>query len=193
MPGADHPDGTVTLSPQAGAPSILAVAPEPSARAGLERQRADIEADFRGGWVPAGMGQPRILTTAEYSEARNLATETGNRLTYLEPAVIQAIREGARPGDALPPREHRPFITGVSAADVIITGRGAGQCVAVLFSHDSYPGVRFGHRFTPPSDEHAAIWLMEEIETGALHRMMQAPPRADDAGITWTTWGVAPP
>ena len=167
------------------------MAAEPPAPAGLERQRADIEADFRGGWVPAGIGQPRTLTAAEYSEARSLTADTGSRLSYLEPAVIQAIREGARPGDPLPPRERKPFIRGVSDAEVIITGRAAVPCVAVLFSHDSFPGVRFGHRFTPPSDEHAAIWLMEEIETGALHRMMQTPPQADDDGITWTTWGVA--
>ena len=167
------------------------MAQEPSTQAGLERQRADIEAGFRAGWVPADSGQPRTLTAAEYSEARNLTAQTGSRLSYLEPAVIQAIREGARPGDALPPRERKPFIRGVSDAEVIITGRGAVPCVAVLFSHDSFPGVRFGHRFTPPSDEHAAIWLMEEIETGALHRMMHTPPPADDAGITWTTWGVA--
>jgi len=30
---------------------------------------------------------------------------------------------------------------------------------------------------------------MEEIETGALDRMMQTPPPADTHGITWTTWG----
>jgi hypothetical protein len=169
------------------------VAPELPAQAGLERQRADIEASFRGGWVPADIGQPRTLTAAEYSEARNLTAEPGSRLSYLEPAVIQAIRGGARPGDALPPRERKPFIRGVSDAEVIITGRAAASCVAVLFSHVSFPGVRFGHRFTPPSDEHASIWLMEEIETGALHRMMRTPPQADDAGITWTTWGVAQP
>jgi hypothetical protein len=30
---------------------------------------------------------------------------------------------------------------------------------------------------------------MEEIETGALDRMMQAQRAADDNGIMWTTWG----
>jgi hypothetical protein len=30
---------------------------------------------------------------------------------------------------------------------------------------------------------------MEEIDTGALHRMMRNAPAADDAGIIWTTWG----
>ena len=159
----------------------------------LERQRADIKAAFRTGWVPEGAGQPRTLTAAEYTGARKLITEAVSRLSYLEPAIVQAVREGARPGDALRPRERRPFITGVSDdAEVIITNLGAVQRVAVLFLHDSFPGVRFGHRFTRPSDEHAAIWLKEEIETGVLHRMMKAPPRADDEGITWTTWGAAP-
>jgi hypothetical protein len=31
---------------------------------------------------------------------------------------------------------------------------------------------------------------MEEIETGALDRMMQDPPAPDDAGVIWTTWGA---
>jgi hypothetical protein len=30
---------------------------------------------------------------------------------------------------------------------------------------------------------------MEDIETGALHRMMNSRPTPDHAGITWTTWG----
>lgn len=29
--------------------------------------------------------------------------------------------------------------------------------------------------------------LMEEVQTGAPHRMMQAPPAPDDAAILWTT------
>jgi hypothetical protein len=86
-------------------------------------------------------------------------------------------------------RQSLPFIKGVGDdAEVIITGHGVRQCVAALFSHQGFPGVRFGHRFTP-GDEHAPIWLKEEIETGALHRMMQAQPAPDDAGIVWTTWG----
>jgi len=31
---------------------------------------------------------------------------------------------------------------------------------------------------------------MEEIDTGALDRMMQDPPAPDDAGVIWTTWGA---
>lgn len=88
-----------------------------------------------------------------------------------------------------PSRQRVPFIKGVGDdAEVIVTGHGARQCVAVLFNHQGFPGVRFGHRFTP-GDKNAPIWLKEEIETGALHRMMQAQPAPDDAGIVWTTWG----
>jgi hypothetical protein len=32
------------------------------------------------------------------------------------------------------------------------------------------------------------IRLKEEIETGALDRMMQTSPDADETGIIWTTW-----
>ncbi len=98
------------------------------------------------------------------------------------------------PSLEIPPRQRKPFINGVSDdAEVIITDTGSWRYVAVLFSHESFPGVRFGHRFAPPSDKHAPIWLMEEIETGALHRMMQDQPAADDAGIVWTTWGATAP
>jgi hypothetical protein len=85
-------------------------------------------------------------------------------------------------------RQRLPFITGVDDdAEVIITSHSARDCVAVLFGHQSFPGVRFGHRFTP-GDKHAPIWLKEEIETGALHRMMQTRPGPDQAGIVWTRW-----
>jgi hypothetical protein len=74
---------------------------------------------------------------------------------------------------------------------VIISGSEDDRRVAVLFSHQHFPGVRFGHRFPPPSVEdirHSTVWLKENIETGALHRMMQNQPSADEAGIIWTTW-----
>ena len=74
---------------------------------------------------------------------------------------------------------------------LVSSGSGRGRRVAVLFTHQDFPGVRFGHRF--PLDPHAEgreqIWLKEEIETGPLHRMMDSQPTPDDAGITWTTWG----
>jgi hypothetical protein len=92
-------------------------------------------------------------------------------------------------------RQRLPFIDDIrDDFEVIIDGDGEGdgarQCVAVLFSHQSFPGVRFGHRFTP-GDPHAPIWLKEAIETGMLRRLMQTRPASNDAGIVWTTWGHA--
>jgi hypothetical protein len=165
---------------------------DPPSQAELERQRAAIEAHFREGWIPRPLpgGRQRTLTAAACTQARRVLDSGG--WTGLDRVTIQAVRDGARPGDPLPPPERAPFIRRVrAAAEVIITGTGPGRCVAVLFSHEDFPGVRFGHRFSPPSAGHAAIWLKEEIETGALHRMMRAPPAADD-GIIWTTWEGRP-
>lgn len=66
----------------------------------------------------------------------------------------------------------------------------------MLFSHEHFPGVWFGHKFPAIRGEdagNASIWLKEEIETGALHRMMQAGPPADAPGMVWTTWGAPDP
>ncbi|MDQ2815244.1 MAG: hypothetical protein M3Z75_26215 [Actinomycetota bacterium] len=70
-------------------------------------------------------------------------------------------------------QQRLPFINGAGDAEVVITGYSARRCVAVLFNSQDFPGARFSHRFTP-GDEHAAVWLKEEIETGALRRMMRA-------------------
>jgi hypothetical protein len=171
----------------------LAVASGPVGDPGLERQRAGIAAAFREGWRPAGAGQPRVLTEHAHAEARNVLGQGG--WTGLDKATIQAVRDGARPGDPLQPLSSRPFIDDVSDAEVTITGSGRGGRVVVLFSHRHFPGVRFGHRFPldPAAEGREQIWLKEEIETGALHRMMNSQPTADDAGITWTTWGAPDP
>ena len=81
------------------------------------------------------------------------------------------------PGDPLPPLQPHPYIDNVTGADVIITGTGPERRVAVLFSHQHFPGVRFGHRFSGRDPGLEGIELKEEIETGALHRMMQPWPR----------------
>jgi hypothetical protein len=117
----------------------------------LERQRAAVEAEFRGGLVPV------------------------------------SDRDASRPAS------RRPLIDGVGAdVEVVIIGHGdEGHRVAVLFSHQGFPGLRFGHRFpsaSSPTARYASIWLKEEVETGALNRMMREPPVPDDAGIIWTTW-----
>jgi hypothetical protein len=166
------------------------VAPGQDSDPELERQRAEIEDTFRELWAPPQAGMPQVLTERACAEARK-APARGRR-TWPDLATIQAVRDGAQPGDPLPPLQPRPYIARVTDTEVIITGRGPDRCVAVLFSHENFPGARFGHRFPlePFAEGHEMIWLMEEIETGALHRMMMRDePAADDAGIIWTTWG----
>lgn len=156
----------------------------------LERQRAAVEAEFRDGLVPVSDGRSRVLSASEYRHAQRAIAERFP--TPLDPAIIAAVRAGAQPGDLMPPPGRLPFIAGVGAdAEVVITGCGPDQRVAVLFSHQNFPGIRFGYRYPAPSSRtarYASIWLKEEVETGALYRMMREPPPADDAGIIWTTW-----
>jgi hypothetical protein len=155
----------------------------------LEFQRTAIAQAFRDGWRLPENGKPRVLTERAYAEARKLLGRAG--WTGLDQATIQAVRGGAQPGDSLPPLQPLPFITNVTDAEVFITGSGSERCVAVLFAHEHFPGIRFGHRFRrePGRETYERIWLKEEIETGALRRMMQDPPAPDDAGVIWTTWG----
>lgn len=155
----------------------------------LEPQRAAIDRDFRHGWEVPEDQRPPVLTERAHAEARKVLDHGG--WTGLDQATIQAARGGAQPGDPLPPLGPRPFIRNVADTEVIIDGDGPARRVAVLFSHERFPGVRFGHRFPleSPDENREPIWLMEEIETGALARMMQDPPAPDDAGIVWTTWG----
>lgn len=100
-----------------------------------------------------------MLTERWYAEAQRVLEHGG--WTGFDPATINAVRHGARPGDPLPPL---PYIADVADAEVIVTGTGQDRCVAVLFSYRHFPG-------------------------GALDRMMADPPAPDSAGITWTTWG----
>ena len=160
---------------------MLVVIQEPEGD--LEFQRAAIDRDFRQEWASPEDG---VLTEWAYAEARKVLGRGG--WTGLDPATIEAVRDGAQPGDSLPPQ---PFIRNVTDTDVIIHGDGPGRRVAVLFSHARFPGVRFGHRFRlePPPAHLEPVWLREEMETGALDRMMQDPRAPDDAGVIWTTWG----
>lgn len=168
-----------------------AVAPGLDSDPELEQQRTDIETSFRQGWRPVGVGQSRVLTEHAYTQARAILGRGG--WTGLDQATVEAVRGGGRPGDPLPPLQPDPYIDHVTDTEVIITGTGPARRVAVLFSHQHFPGVRFGHRFPLDDDGNEKIWLKEEIETGALHRMMQNPPAADDTGITWSTWGDQAP
>ena len=112
----------------------------PVSQAELERQRAVIEADFRGGWIPADAGQPRTPTAAAHAGEGSFIASDGRAGAGLDHADNQVVRDGAEPGDPLPPRQRKPFIKGVSDdAEVIITGTGSWRYVAVLFSHESFP------------------------------------------------------
>ena len=161
---------------------------QPDGAGDVDRQFAEIEAVLRGPWVPPDAGRPRVLTNDAYAEVLQSIKRGG--LTSLDQATIEAVRGGAQPGDPLPPLQAAPYIRGLTDTEVIITGTGQGRRVAVLFSYNAFPGVRFGHRFPPDlAGRGDPIYLMEEIETGALRRMMQTPPAADTNGIIWTTWG----
>ena len=134
-------------------------------------------------------GIARALTERAYAEARKVLDHGG--WTGLDHATIQAVRDGALPGDSLPALAAAPLIRDVTDSEAIIHGDGPARRVAVLFSYTPFPDIRFGHRFRveSPAENREPIWLMEEIETGALDRMMQDPLAPDDAGIIWTTWG----
>jgi hypothetical protein len=134
----------------------------------LERQRSMIAAAFRDGWRPMAAGEPRVLTERDHAEVQAILGRGG--WTGLDQATIDAVID----------------------AEVIITGVGPQQRVAVLFSHRDFPGTRFGHRFSGYDPALEKFELKEEIETGALDRMMQNQPPADSTGVTWTTWGSPP-
>ena len=75
--------------------------------------------------------------------------------------------------------------------EVRIAGVGDDARVVVLFSHEHWSGVRFGHRFPPAdvADGYEYIWLKEEVETGGLGRLMGRRPHADGDGVVWTDRG----
>jgi hypothetical protein len=166
------------------------VAPGQDSDPELERQRAEIEDTFRELWAPPQAGMPQVLTERACAEARK-APARGRR-TWPDLATIQAVRDGAQPGDPLPPRRPGTYFDRGTDTEVIIIGRGPGRRVAAEFSHEDFPRARFGHRFEPgPSGGHRqAARLMEQIQGGALHQMMDNQPPADTAGIIWTTWGT---
>jgi hypothetical protein len=104
----------------------------------LEQQRARVDAAFREGWVPVGAGEPLVLSEPAYTEAHKVISRGG--WTGLDREILEAVREGARPGDALSPLRPRPYIDHVTDAEVIVHGDDPRRRVAVLFSHDHFPG-----------------------------------------------------
>lgn len=70
--------------------------------------------------------------------------------------IEAAFRDGwtplpGQPGDPLP---HDPHLGPNPNPEVIIIGTGLGQRVAVLFPHQDFPEIQFGHRFEqePPAE-----------------------------------------
>ena len=123
------------------------MAPGPDSEPELERQRAEIEAAFRERWPPPDAGNPRVLAVPAWAEARRGISHGGR--TSLDQVTFEAVRNGARPGDRLPPRQPGRYTGDVTSTKVIITGEAPGQRVAVVFSHRHFPGIRFGHSLTP--------------------------------------------
>ena len=158
---------------------------------GLQAQRQRLERRFVEGWVTAARGP---LTFDEERLARvERVLERGNGWLYEdEPEYLDLRRAGAPRGVTLPAAgaKRRPLIRGVTDDfEFRIGSDGERACVVILFFHENWPGVHFGHRFSAPDpDEHEHIWLMEAIGTGGLHRLMERQPVADEDGIVWTDW-----
>jgi hypothetical protein len=157
----------------------------------IEEQRDRLEGAFVHGWVTPARGQ---VTFSEGQLARlDHVAQHGGWTNKDESEYLRRLRAGGRRGDPLPPAPaiREPYINGLGEDFEFQIATHAGQAsVVVLFSHQQWPGIRFGHRFPPPrqADGYEAIWLKEEVETGALNRLMNSDPSPDDAGVIWTDW-----
>jgi hypothetical protein len=111
--------------------------------------------------------------------------------------------------------QRRPYVRGLREDFTLSVDRsGPVAHVVMLFTHESFPGVRFGHRFRPPPDEFEDIEFMEDVETGGLLASLTAPVPAAGGGngpgaeggsderawtggdptehIVWTSFGFQP-
>jgi hypothetical protein len=125
------------------------VAPGQDGAAELEQQRAEIEEAFRELWVPPR--KPQVLTERACAAARKPLAQ--GRRTWLDQTTIEAVRDGAQPGDPLPPRRPGTYLDRGTDAEVIIIGRGSALRVAVKFSHEDFPYARSvtGSSQSPPA------------------------------------------
>jgi len=154
----------------------------------LERQRAEIEATLRGGWLPMPSGKAEILDNRLYYLAQKVIRNESS--APLDPSIIQAVRNGAQPGDALPPTGRKPFIENVPEdfQVIVIEQEREQSYVAVLFSHVKWPGYRFGYKFSEPgstADRYGPLFMLEHIETGAIDRLMEKSPRPGEKDTIW--------
>jgi hypothetical protein len=158
---------------------------------GIEEQRDRLQGAFVHGWVSPARG-PVTFTEDELARLDQVS-QHGGWLYKHEQEHLRRLRAGGRRGDPLPaaPASREPFIDGTGEDFEVQIATTAQQTnVVVLFSHERWPGIRFGHRFPPPdrADGYERIWLKEEIETGALDRMMKGDPTPDSDGVIWTDW-----
>jgi hypothetical protein len=158
----------------------------------LGEQHRRLEEVFVHGWVTPARG-PVTFNEDDLTRIERVR-DHGGWLNEQEHEYLEWLRAGGRRGDPLPaaPAKRRPFIAGIADNfEVRIASTGDHANVVVLFSHEHWPGVRFGHRFPSPdeADGYEEIWLMEEVETGGLGRLMGRHPTPDGDGIVWTDWG----
>lgn len=159
----------------------------PGSDSALEQQRAEIEAAFRARRTPLPGSQPQRLTEADYAAARQRIAHPGTT-SPPEPALL-AVQDGTQPGDTLPAG---PGL-GPTPTPEIIIGAGPGRRVAVVFPHPDFPEAQFGHRFEQEptgGNYEGAVALIEWMQAGALHQMMQNRPCSDSFGLIWTPAGT---
>lgn len=168
---------------------------DPNRAYDLSEQLRRLRSAFVDGWVTPARA-PVTFDEAQLARIEHVR-DHGGWLNRYEMEYLDRLRGGARCGDPLPaaPTRREPYVNGFGDDfDVRTAGSGESAHVVIVFSHELWPGVRFGHRFPPPieADGYEAIWLKEEVETGALARQMHQHPQPDDDGIIWTSWGWTP-
>ncbi len=157
----------------------------------IDEQCDRLKKAFVDGWVTPARG-PVSFNEDELARLDEVSEHEG-WLNREELEYLQRLQARGRRGDPLPaaPASREPFINGIGEDFEVRIARTPGQAnVVILSSHERWPGIRFGHRFPPPdkADGYEDIWLKEEIETGALGRLMDRVPSPDRDGVIWTDW-----
>jgi hypothetical protein len=142
--------------------------------AGFLQRFVDSAMSTRLSGMPAGVWRLGSGSDAAYDQA-----------VAADPRIIEEQRSLFQGFVAL---AHEMGATKIRNGEARIVGEGASRSVVLLFSHDDFPGTRFGYRCKPLADDrYEEIWLAEELATGGLHRMMRHdPPTPDESGIVWT-------
>jgi hypothetical protein len=149
------------------------------------RERLE-ELFVRGRVIPAR--GPVTLSEDELDFIERTSTQ-GVLMTTQTYEYLQWLRAGGRRGEPMPaaPARREPLISGMKDDFAVVITEADGQAhVAVLFSHEQWPGVRFGHRFVPDADGYEVIWFDEYVSTGGLDRLMSRQPAPDQDGTIWT-------